>query len=331
MSLARRVCVSALASVGVGCLLIATVSCRHKIVMAGSPGPRTGSDGSDVDARAQAGIAAAMKAAGAADQHAAEAANSRTSVVIAGLHTLAPQVQESYTTTVVPVRESYATTVATVRRKSGPAESSHVRTTGEEPASPQTEMGIISFDPPSKMTLNQPVPINAAVRWPNGATEAFIPSQAEASQLGLVGAGPITSATLPVAREMLVTLRSQEAGAFKIDPPESDIARDTKSLDPGGHAQWNWVLTPLLSGEKHLILHSAFVKHLPNGDVRPSDQGNFYSTINVIVAPWYSRLWDGLVSVIGEHWTTILSYFLPASAVPFIAAWWRRRNRRATT
>jgi hypothetical protein len=189
------------------------------------------------------------------------------------------------------------------------------------------EQGVISYDPPNQMTLGEPVAIDAAIRRPNGEAVPFVPDNVQAQAIGLTGTGPITSQTLPVSDEMVVTLRSKEAGAFKIDPPDPDLTKETKLLEKGGHAEWHWIVTPLIQGEQHLLLHSVFVVHLPDGTTAPSDQGSFVTTITITVEPWYRRAPKFVASAIKEHWTGILGWFLPASALPFIAAWWKKRRK----
>jgi hypothetical protein len=185
---------------------------------------------------------------------------------------------------------------------------------------------VISYDPPKIMTLGEPIAIDAAIRRSNGAPIPAIQTEEDAQGIGLTGTGSITSQTLPVSDEMVVTLRSEEAGAFKVDPPDPDLTKATKLLVKGGHAEWHWTVTPLIKGEKHLLLHSVFIVHLPDGTRAPSDQGSFETKITIIVEPWYRRTPKFLGTTIKEHWTAILGWFLPASAVPFIAAWWKKRR-----
>jgi hypothetical protein len=127
---------------------------------------------------------------------------------------------------------------------------------------------------------------------------------------------------------MLVTLRAKEPGSFKFDPSEADISRDTKLIRPGDHAEWHWVVTPLISGTKHIILHSVFIEHLADGSSVQDDQGQFETTITIIVAPWYVRLWGATPEFIAEHWLRVLGYFLPASGATILAAWWNKRKKK---
>jgi hypothetical protein len=190
-------------------------------------------------------------------------------------------------------------------------------------------VGILSYDPPHQMTVGTPVNIDAAIRRYIDSSPPLVSGSSEARNLGLVGRGPIESENIPVAEEMMVTLRSEESGAFKIDPPDTDIKRDSRSLKVGQHAEWHWVVTPLVSGERHLILHSVFVKRMKDGSSIQNDQGSFERTIDIEVEPLGARIKDAVVTTFTEHWTMILAYFLPASGASLIAAWWTKRKKHS--
>lgn len=141
------------------------------------------------------------------------------------------------------------------------------------------------------------------------------------------GAGPLVLKVLPVSDEMAVTLRSKEAGAFTVVPPDSDIKGAVRGLQPGGHAEWHRTVTPNAVGERHMILHSVFLDNSHGG--APLDQGNWEVAITVQVIPWYQAAGSFLGHAIRTSWPDILKWFLPSSGLVDIASisGWRRKRR----
>jgi hypothetical protein len=194
------------------------------------------------------------------------------------------------------------------------------------PPTPQTtQNGTITYDPPQVVTLAVPVTIDAAVTRPTASGQAFVPTQAEAQSLGLTSGQPLTSQSLPVSDEMIVTLRAATAGAFAVSPDETDTSNATKAVPPGGHAEWHWTVTPNMAGKQTLVLHSMFVIHMADGSTVPSDQGSFETTIAVQVLPWYTRAWQAIVSALFGNWVHIVSWSGPI-VLGAIFTWWKKRK-----
>jgi len=199
-------------------------------------------------------------------------------------------------------------------------------------AAPAPETGTITNDTPPVMTVQVPVTVDVAVQRPGANGETSPPGAAQAQNLGLNGNEPLSSQTLPVSDEMVITLRSEETDAFTVTPPDTDIKGAVRGLEPGDHAEWHWTVTPNASGKKHLLLHSMFIAHMPDGSNAPTDQGTFETTITVQVLPWYNRAGGFIVSALEAHWAGLLGWLVPASAGSAIWQWWRtRRKRRGRT
>jgi hypothetical protein len=124
---------------------------------------------------------------------------------------------------------------------------------------------------------------------------------------------------VPVADDMRVELRSQESGAFKIDP-EQPV---TKHLELGGHAEWHWKVTALLPGSEHLILHSQRIPHKSNGDeLAPIDDDSRVATITVMVILKREIFKKGAVELFKEDWKKIAGA-IGAGIAAVVAAWWK--------
>lgn len=197
---------------------------------------------------------------------------------------------------------------------------------GPPPAPQTTQNGTITYDPPQVMTLAVPVMIDAAVTRPAASGQAFVPTQAEAQSLGLTSGQPLTSQSLPVSDEMIVTLRGATAGAFTVSPDETDTSNATKAVPPGGHAEWHWTVTPNMAGKQTLVLHSMFVIHMADGSIVPSDQGSFETTIAVQVLPWYTRAGQAITAALFGNWVHIVGWSCALVLGAVFTTWWNKRK-----
>jgi hypothetical protein len=182
------------------------------------------------------------------------------------------------------------------------------------------------------MTLHVPVMIDVAVVRPGASGQAFVPTEAEAQSLGLTSGQPLTTQRLPVSDAMIVTLRSETAGAFTMNPDDSDPSvanAETKIIAPGNHGEWHWTVTPNLGGKQTLVLHSVFAMYMPDGSVQDSDQGSFETTITVQVLPWYTRAWQAVVSALFGNWTHIVGSIGAAALTTLLGVWVARRKNRS--
>lgn len=193
------------------------------------------------------------------------------------------------------------------------------------PRTSAPELGVLSHDAPPVMTLNVPVTVDAAISRATTPTAPLpvITSQ-NAPAIGLIGSAPVNN-TIPIADQMIVTLRSADPAAFKIDPiGQSDT--EGREVSPGGHAEWHWTVTPLKASanpndKKMLILHSVFVTHSADGAAIPSDQGSSSIPIAIVVAPWYVRSSSFVTTTVQQHWIGILGWFAPSSFAAALALW----------
>jgi hypothetical protein len=182
------------------------------------------------------------------------------------------------------------------------------------------------------MTLHVPVMIDVAVVRPGASGQAFVPTEAEAQSLGLTSGQPLTTQRLPVSDAMIVTLRSETAGAFTMNPDDSDPSvanAETKIIAPGNHGEWHWTVTPNLGGKQTLVLHSVFAMYMPDGSVQDSDQGSFETTITVQVLPWYTRAWQAVVSALFGNWTHIVGSIGGLVLTTLLGVWVARRKNRS--
>lgn len=185
--------------------------------------------------------------------------------------------------------------------------------------------GVMNYNPPDKMTLNESVQVDVAVRRSGENAVALIPERAEAqARYGMENYSSIRGVEIPVSNVMEVELSSVEPGAFKIE-----LAGDKqKTVAPDGHGEWHWIVTPLQVGTKHLKLHTQTIPLLRNGTRLPSIDGESRETsIAVSVLPWYWRLTPHLEQFASDNWKDILKYFLPSSGAALIAIWWKKRKQ----
>ena len=227
-------------------------------------------------------------------------------VLIAGIHSLSSQIQSEFT----HINQTLI-----------------VENPSPHPGKPRPlkNQGDITYDPPGTMTLGESVTVDAVVRRLASAKAPPIDGKS-ALNYGLSPNRPLVTQALPVADEMVVTLRSMEAGAFDIDPKETDVTRASRGLSVGGHAEWHWVVTPKVAGEQHLVLHAIFIDHHGLAD----DQGSWEASITVRVLPWYVRAGDAVLEALAKHWTGIIAWLASASGLlGTIIAVKKLRNKQA--
>lgn len=185
----------------------------------------------------------------------------------------------------------------------------------------------MNFNPPSTMTLNVGSPVDVAIRRPANGPIALIPSDADAKdKYGLTGNGPVQGVTVAVSDVMDVELRAKDAAAFTIAPNDDQ----RKSVEPDGHAEWHWTVTPLKAGRQELLLHSMRIRMLANGrELPPTDDDTKVATITVTVLPWTQRIGPATGKFLSDNWKSILVYLLPGGAgAGILANWWKRRKKK---
>jgi hypothetical protein len=185
----------------------------------------------------------------------------------------------------------------------------------------------MNFDPPTTMTLNVGSAVDVAIRRPANGPIALIPSAADArDKFGLTGNGPVQGVEVPVSDVMDVELRAKDSAAFAIAPNDGQ----RKSVEPGGHAEWHWTVTPRKAGTQELLLHSMRIRMLANGkELPPTDDDTKVATITVTVLPWTQRIGPATGKFLSDNWKSILVYLLPGGAgAGILAGWWKKRKKK---
>jgi hypothetical protein len=177
----------------------------------------------------------------------------------------------------------------------------------------------------NKMVQTKEVNIHVVIGGPKSKSTFLAPKSAGArSQLGFANDATLQNTVVAVGPYMDVTLRSSEAGAFTIAP----IGNQVKSIADDGHAEWDWTVKPLSTGQKHLLLHTQAFRILPDGTkLPPEDLGTETATVGVTVLPWEQRFGSTSVKLLIDNWKAIIEFLVPGGGgAIWLAAWWSKRK-----
>jgi parallel beta-helix repeat protein len=154
--------------------------------------------------------------------------------------------------------------------------------------------GKVLFNPASKMKVGQSELIEVLI------TRNISQNLTEELQ----GSGEIQNATLKISYQMTAKLKA-DPQTFKIVP----LCEDTQSVPSYGFAEWEWYVTPIVSG-KHWLALEVFATIKAGGMEKPSDVRVFKKDIEVDVNPTVGA-WNFLTN----NWEFIIGTLLIGSGL----------------
>ncbi len=166
----------------------------------------------------------------------------------------------------------------------------------------------IAFNPPSEMRQGATEIISARIAFQEIPKEVLIE--------GLPGRGQPQVERIKVSSVMKVTLIGDHA-AFAIQ----NLNNEEQAVAGKEFAQWEWRVTPLVSGNQELVLRASAVISTPNRPEKNVDIPVLHKTIKVRVDPFYASR-----RFISNNW----QWLWTALVVPIALAVWRLRKRKKT-
>ena len=164
----------------------------------------------------------------------------------------------------------------------------------------------IAFNPPSEMRQGAAEVISARITFQEIPEEVLIK--------GLPGRGQPQVERIKVSSVMKVALIGDQE-AFTIQ----NLNNEEQAVAGKQFAQWEWKVTPVVSGDQELILRASATISTPNRPEKNVDIPVLHRTIKVRVDPLFA-----LRRFISNNWQWLWSALL----VPIALAFWRLRKGR---
>lgn len=192
-----------------------------------------------------------------------------------------------------------------------PAASPETSPTPEDPLEAEVQKLVeraIAFNPPSEMRQGAAEIISARITFKEIPKEVLIE--------GLPGRGQPRVERIKVGSDMKVALiGNQEAFAIQNLNNEEQVVAGKQ------FAQWEWNVTPLVSGTQELVLRASATISIPNRPNKNVDIPVLHRTIKVRIDPFYASR-----RFISNNW----QWLWTALVVPIALAVWRLRKGKKT-